>query len=255
MSILFADIREFTSLSEKMSPQENFDFINAYLSQMAPIIAQYHGFIDKYIGDAIMALFPVNADDAVKAAIAMLKQLAAYNQERQESGLEAIAIGIGLNTGLLMLGTVGGENRMDGTVISDAVNLASRIEGMTKMYGATLLISEETYHHLSDISQYAIRTIDRVKVKGKSEPVTIYEVFDADEPLIFELKMKTLNPFEKGLIHYYQKAFRDAIAFFEQVLSIYPDDKVAQIYLNRSRHWQKIGVPDDWEGVEVLKSK
>jgi predicted ATPase/class 3 adenylate cyclase/GAF domain-containing protein/tRNA A-37 threonylcarbamoyl transferase component Bud32 len=255
MSILFADIREFTSLSEKMSPQENFDFINAYLSQMAPIIAQYHGFIDKYIGDAIMALFPVNADDAVKAAIAMLNQLLDYNQERQQAGDKPIAIGIGLNTGSLMLGTVGAENRMDGTVISDAVNLASRIEGMTKLYGATLLISEETYHHLSDISQYAIRTIDRVKVKGKSEPVTIYEVFDADEPVIFELKMKTLNPFEKGLIHYYQKAFRDAIAFFEQVLSIYPDDKVAQIYLNRSRHWQKIGVPDDWEGVEVLKSK
>jgi predicted ATPase/serine/threonine protein kinase/class 3 adenylate cyclase/GAF domain-containing protein len=255
MSILFADIRDFTSLSEKMTPQENFDFINAYLSRMEPIIAQHQGFIDKYIGDAIMALFPSRADEAVSASIAMLKKLAAYNQERKESGLKAIAIGIGLNTGLLMLGTVGGENRMDGTVISDAVNLASRIEGMTKMYGTALLISEETYSHLSDVSQYAIRTIDRVKVKGKSEPVNVYEVFDGDAPHFFDLKMKTLNDFENGLILYLQKAFTEAILCFEQVLCTHPDDKVAQIYLNRCQHWQNVGVPDDWEGVEALDSK
>ena len=255
MSILFSDIRDFTSLSEKMTPQENFDFINCYLGRMEPIISQYQGFIDKYIGDAIMALFPTSADEAVKASIAMLKTLAAYNQERRQSGLEPIAIGIGLNTGLLMLGTVGGENRMDGTVISDAVNLASRIEGMTKMYGAALLISEETYAHLNEVSQYAIRTIDRVKVKGKSEPVTVYEVFDGDAPHLIELKMKTRDDFENGLIYYRQKAFAKAIACFEQVLGTHPDDKAAQIYRGRCQHWLKVGVPDNWEGVEALDRK
>ncbi|EDN72215.1 adenylate/guanylate cyclase [Beggiatoa sp. SS] len=194
-------------------------------------------------------------DEAVSASCAMLKKLATYNQERQESSLEPIAIGIGLNTGLLMLGTVGGENRMDGTVISDAVNLASRIEGMTKMYGAALLISEETYAHLNDPSQYGIRTIDRVKVKGKSEPVTVYEVFDGDAPHLAELKMKTRDDFEKGLAHYRQKAFTEATRCFEQVLRTHPDDKAAQIYLGRCQHWQKVGVPDDWEGVEALDSK
>ncbi len=255
MTLLFSDIRNFTSLSEKMTPKENFDFINAYLSIMAPIITQHQGFIDKYIGDAIMALFPTSADEAVSTSIVMLKKLAAYNKKRQKSGLEPIAIGIGLNTGLLMLGTIGDENRMDGTVISDAVNLASRIEGMTKMYGAALLISEETYAHLNDVSQYAIRTIDRVTVKGKSEPVTVYEVFDGDAPSLLELKMQTREDFESGLIHYREKEFVEAITCFEQVLQININDQAAKIYINRCKHWKKVGIPSNWMGVEILDSK
>src|SRR4030042_2883471 len=121
MTILFSDIRNFTSLSESMSPQQNFDFINSYLSQMEPVISQNGGMIDKYVGDAIMVLFPNGADDALNGSIAMLRMLESYNQERSKAGYSSIRIGIGLNTGLLMLGTVGGKNRMQGTVISDAV--------------------------------------------------------------------------------------------------------------------------------------
>ncbi len=142
MTVLFSDIRDFTSLSEKMTPQENFDFINTYLGIMEPITRQYNGIIDKYIGDAIMALFPNNVDDAVQGAIAMLEKLVEFNQMPQDAGFQKIRIGIGLHTGKLMLGTIGGQARMDGTVISDAVNLASRIEGLTKIYGTPLLISE-----------------------------------------------------------------------------------------------------------------
>ena len=253
MTILFSDIRGFTSLSEQMTPQQNFDFINAYLSKMAPVIEQYHGFIDKYIGDAIMALFPNEADEAVQAAINMLRVLNDYNLTRGHH--EQLKIGIGIHTGYLMLGTIGVENRMDSTVISDAVNLASRIESITKTYGVTLLISEDTYFKLSDVSQYAIRTIDRVKVKGKSEPVVIYEVFDADAPRLLELKMQTLDDFETGLAHYRQKAFTEAIACFRQVLRAHSTDKAAQIYLNRCQYRQKIGVSNDWDGVEVLDGK
>jgi len=166
MTTMFADIRGFTTLSETMTPQENFKFINGYLTQMEPIIDKYNGFIDKYIGDAIMALFPTCADDAVQAAIAMLKKLVDYNQGRQRAGYQLINIGIGIHTGPLMLGTVGGQNRMDGTVISDAVNLASRVEGLTKIYGTPLLITEQTYSSLTDVSQYHIRVIDCVTVKG-----------------------------------------------------------------------------------------
>jgi two-component system sensor histidine kinase ChiS len=135
MTVLFADIRSFTSLSERMSPKENFDFLNAYLSRVSPVIRNHNGFIDKYIGDAVMALFPQTADDAVQAAIEMQKQVSLYNSYRQENGYDPIAIGIGLHSGTLMLGTVGESQRMESTVIADAVNLASRLEGLTKVYG------------------------------------------------------------------------------------------------------------------------
>ena len=237
MTVMFSDIREFTLISEKMTPQENFNFINSYLTQMEPIIDKYNGFIDKYIGDAVMALFPTGADDAVQAAIAMLKQLVNYNQGRQCASYPPIQIGIGLHTGPLMLGTVGGHNRMDGTVISDAVNLASRVEGLTKTYGASLLITEQTYQQLRDVSQYNIRVIDSVNVKGKTESVTVYEVFDADSELKLKRKSETLPEFEQGFLCFHQEKFDKAIVFFEKVLAVNETDFAAQIYLN---HCQKI---------------
>jgi two-component system sensor histidine kinase ChiS len=255
MTVLFSDMRGFTSISENMAPQENFDFINAYLGQMAPVIYQHQGIIDKYIGDAIMALFPTHADDAVRGAIAMLKRLAQHNRLLNSAGFQPIKIGIGLHTGRLMLGAVGGQRRMDSTVISDAVNLASRIESMTKMYGATLLISGETYSRLKDASQYAIRIIDRVKVKGKSKAVTVYEVLDGEVSPIQEMKMKTLEHFEQGMTYYYQQQFKQAAHCFQQILDISVEDKAAQIYLKRCEHFQKGGVPDDWDGIEALESK
>lgn len=175
MSILFSDIRGFTTLSERMTPDETFAFINTYLERMGPVIRDHHGFIDKYIGDAIMALF-TNADDALRAGLAMLAALDGFNAERRAAGLEPIEIGIGINTGSLMLGTIGEKHRMDGTVISDAVNLAARIEGLTKDYAAPMLISEFTYRELSDPEASAIRPVDVVVVKGKTRPVAIYAV-------------------------------------------------------------------------------
>jgi len=233
MTILFSDIRGFTAMSEKMTPQENFDFINIYLGQMEPIIGQHHGFVDKYIGDAIMALFPSSPDDAVRGAIEMLRGLVEYNELLKEAHYQLIRIGIGLNTGPLMLGTVGGPNRMDGTVISDAVNLAARIEGLTKIYGTALLITDQTYQKLEDISQYNIRVIDRVTVKGKTEPVTVYEVFDGDPLHLIELKSQTLNDFEEGCVYYHGQELDMARQSFEKVLAINPEDEAARVYLTR----------------------
>ncbi|WP_422398717.1 AAA family ATPase [Trichormus variabilis] len=233
MSVLFSDIRDFTSISETMTPEDNFKFINSYLSCMEPAIIENQGFIDKYIGDAIMALFSRSADDAVKAAIDMLSRVVEYNENGQSLGYPAIKIGIGINTGSLMLGTVGGQNRMDGTVISDAVNLASRIEGLTKNYGVSLLISHHTYSRLQNANQYHIRLIDRVKVKGKSQMVSIFEVFDADSPELREGKLMTRLIFEEALLLYNNCSFREAAERFKDCLRCNPGDRVSQIYVER----------------------
>ncbi|MDP8966287.1 MAG: adenylate cyclase [Cyanobacteriota bacterium] len=235
MSVLFADIRDFTTLSESMTPQQNFNFINAYLSRMEPAVMENQGFIDKYIGDEIMALFDGGADNAVKAGIEMLQRLTEYNQHRANSGYVPIQIGIGINTGSLMLGTVGGASRMDSTVISDAVNLASRLERLTKNYGVSLLISHHTFLQLEDYNQYAFRIIDRLNVRGKSRAVSVYEVFDADLPPIYEGKLVTKKEFEEALLLYNLGSFTAATQLFEKCLQVNPKDTVAQIYLKRCR--------------------
>jgi adenylate cyclase len=235
MSVLFSDIRDFTTLSEQMTPEENFKFINSYLSHMEPLIVANHGFIDKYIGDAIMALFSEGADDAVRAGIAMLYALVEYNQYRATVGYIPIKIGVGINTGSLMLGIVGGPSRMDGTVISDTVNLASRIESLTKKYGVSLLITQQTFQHLSNPADYAIRVIDQVQVKGKLEMVTVYEVFDADLPEVKAGKLATLQVFAEAVSLYNADAFNDAAVLFADCLRHNPGDQVAQFYLERCR--------------------
>ena len=233
MSVLFSDVRNFTTMSEAMTPEENFRFINSFLSRMEPAILENQGFIDKYIGDAIMALFSGDTDNAVKAGISMLKRLSKYNQERMNSGDRPIGIGVGINTGLLMLGTVGGQNRMDGSVISDAVNLAARVESLTKNYGVSLLITEQTFSRLTQPSNYAIRSIDTVKVKGKSQKVTVYEVFDTDPPEIKEGKLKTLEKFTEAISLYNSGESLAAGRLFTECLKINPSDRVAKIYVQR----------------------
>ncbi|MBD2460387.1 adenylate/guanylate cyclase domain-containing protein [Oscillatoria sp. FACHB-1407] len=233
MSVLFADICNFTTLSEQMTPKENFKFINSYFSYMESAITENCGFIDKYIGDSIMALFNGEANDAVNAAIAMINKLTKYNQERTASNQPEIKIGIGINTGSLMLGTVGGANRMDSTVISDAVNLSARIEKLTREYEVTLLISHQTLTKLNNPEQYSIRMIDQVKVKGKSELVTVYEVFDADPPDLREGKLSTADLFTEALALFNERRYREATRLLENCLDQNPRDKVARIYLER----------------------
>ena len=226
MTVLFSDIRSFTTLSEKMTPDENFAFINTYLAHMGPVIRTHNGFIDKYIGDAIMALFE-DADDALRAGLAMHDALEGFNAERRASGLEPIGIGIGLNTGSLMLGTIGEKHRMDGTVISDAVNLASRIESLTKEYHVGLLISQYTYEQLADPRAYDIRPIDVVVVKGKTRPVTIFEVFQTNPPALRAAKGMTRDLLQSGVDALAQHDSAAARRFFEQCLALAPGDAAA----------------------------
>jgi len=252
MTVMFSDIRSFTTLSEAMSPQENFNFLNSYLSQVSPVIRQHKGFIDKYIGDAIMALFPESANDAVQAAIAMQKQVSLYNEVRQQQGDVPIAIGIGLHTGNLMLGTIGESERMETTVIADAVNLASRLEGLTKLYGAGILISHNTLCGLDYYQEQCFRFLDRVMVKGKKSAVAVFEVYDGDEPELKRLKTQTQARFEVAVFLYYQQQFQEAQLIFQEVLHINPQDKATMVYIKRCEKYQQYGVPEGWEGVETL---
>lgn len=246
-TVLFSDIRSFTSLSEKMSPKENFKFINSYLEKMEPIVNNHHGFIDKYIGDGIMALFKREADDALLAAIAMFRALVEYNGGRQRAGYEPIQIGIGINTGPMILGVIGGYNRMDGTVISDTVNLGSRIEESNKLYGSKLLISDRTYKSLRNPSKYHIRAIGMVKAKGKSEYVLVHEVFEVDPPEIRAAKLETKDDFERACILFQEQKIDHvdntlkAMKLFEKCLAKNPHDKIAGIYIERCQNALKYG--------------
>lgn len=232
MTVLFSDIRNFTTLSEQMTPDENFAFINSYLERMGPVIRDHNGFIDKYIGDAIMALFE-HADDALKAALAMLETLDDYNAGRRAAGLEPISIGIGLNTGSLMLGTIGEKHRMDGTVISDAVNLAARVEGMTKIYKVSILISQNTYDRLADPAAYAIRPVDVVVVKGKSRPTALFEVFDRDPPAERAAKAATREVLVAGVEALAAADVATAREMFDRGLAVNPQDEAAAALLRR----------------------
>ncbi|MFA7270686.1 MAG: hemerythrin domain-containing protein [Sterolibacterium sp.] len=241
MTLLFSNIRDFTSLSESILPAENFRFINSYLSTMEPVVSRHAGIIDKYIGDGIMALFPGSADDSVRAGIDMLHQLENYNQGRTRAGYMPIRIGIGINTGLVIMGTVGGHNRMDGTVIGDVVNVASRIEGLTTDYGTPLLISVHTLHAIQDHSIYCIRFIDRLLIKGRYQAQSVYEVFDVDPEPLRLAKLETLRMFEDALAFYYLGRADQAQSLFQECLRIAPDDRVVRVYLDRCKEFARTG--------------
>ena len=255
MTVLFSDIRSFTAISEALTPQENFKFINSYLSRVNPVIRAHQGFIDKYIGDAIMALFPESADDAVRAAVEMQKQVIIYNQDRQLSNYPPITIGIGLHAGTLMLGTIGEEERMESTVIADAVNLASRLEGLTKVYGAGILVSDSILERLGKREKYMCRFVDRVTVKGKKSAVSVFEIYDADTEQSIELKQETATEYQRGLELYFEQNFTKAQKMFNKICERNPQDKLAAIYCKRSLNNRMYGVPEGWSGIENLDEK
>ncbi|MEG4084142.1 ATP-binding protein [Microcoleus sp. POL10_C6] len=255
MTVLFADIRSFTALSEQMTPPENFAFINTYLGKVSPAIRKNHGFIDKYIGDAVMALFPTSPDDGVRAAIDMQKEVNIYNQQREKNGLFSIAIGVGLHAGNLMLGTIGERERMESTVIADAVNLASRLEGLTKVYGSGILVSGAIIDRLDDPEKYKYRFVDRVMVKGKTNAVSVFEIYDTETEESIVLKQQTAEVFQEALNFYYEQKFVAAQKVFQNILQINPDDRVAMLYFKRSRKYRMYGAPEGWSGVETSTEK
>lgn len=249
MSILFSDIRNFTTLSEDMSPEQNFKFINSFLQVMGPTIRENHGFIDKYIGDAIMALFPRNADDAVQGALGMFENLVDYNMGRDRAKYPPVRIGIGINTGALRIGTVGEAGRMEGTAISDAVNLASRIEGINKLYATSLLISDHTLQSLEDSSKYHSRRIDQVRVDGKVNPVTLWEIFDCDPPEVIDYKLDIAFLFDEAVSFYISKQYKEATELFKNCLTRNASDKTVLFFLDQCHLYTRMGAEKKRDGI------
>ena len=255
MAVMFSDIRGFTSLAEKMAPQEVFDFINTYLQRISPEVRTHHGFVVKFIGDGVMAVFPESVEDAIDAAIAQLQRVQDYNQQRQRDGQFAIEIGIGLHVGHVMAGMIGELNRVQPDAVSDTVNLAARLEGLSKVYGADLIISEAVRNRLVDCDRYQLRFLDRVIVKGRTEPIAIYEVMDAEPEMERVLKGETLAAFESGIQAYSDLELAAAQTRFATVLSQNPEDKTAQLYEQRVRFLIEQGAPQDWNGVWAFTYK
>lgn len=233
MTIFFSDIRAFTELSERLTPEESFAFINSYLSRVVPIINEHGGFIDKYMGDGIMALFAEGggADAAVESAVEMQVKMIEYNGHRAKMDYRPISMGIGIHTGPLMLGVVGVSDRMEGTVISDAVNLSSRLQSIAKAFNIPLVISERTFMQLDDPGKYKYRFIGKVRVKGKDAPVSVFEIFDGLPEELFERKMKSNTFFEQGMMAYYQKDYSQGVFYFKRALEAVPDDGASRFYL------------------------
>jgi adenylate cyclase len=255
--VMFSDIRDFTSLSEGLTPDDLVNLLNQYLTVMTDILFRNLGTLDKYIGDAIMAFWgsPYPQQDhaygACCCALEMIASLEELNRKWAEQGRRPIAIGIGLNTGPVNVGNMGSNKRLSWTVMGDNVNLASRLEGMTKQYRSQVIISESTYSQVAD--QFVAREVDRIRVKGKKQPVVIYQLMARDSER--HAYAALLTQFNDALNAYRSQNWREAAGKFGELLIMYPDDGPTQVLLQRCIEFMEEAPEPDWDGVYVMKSK
>ncbi len=236
-TILFTDIRSFTSIAENLSPTETLAFLNEFMQRMQPVIHQHGGFINQFVGDEIMAIFYLSGheDTAIEAAVAMRKALNEHNRERVERGEPPIDIGVGVNTGKVIWGTIGSEVRMESAIIGDTVNLASRLQNLTKNYGVGVLVSESAFREISNPERFCYREVDVVQVRGKTRPVVIYEIFDADSDMVKKQKLACLSQYNRGLHYFHAEDWQQAKSLLEACLEIFPEDPISHIYLERCK--------------------
>ena len=259
VTALFSDIRSFTTISEELGARATVTMLNEYFTEMLEVLDQHGGVLDKFIGDAVMAIFGVpfsgesDADQAVAAAGGMITSLGALNQKRRGRGQQPIAIGIGLNTGEAVAGNIGSPKRMSYTVIGDSVNLASRLEGATKVYGAAILLSEFTYRALKDRSH--VREVDVLRVKGKLQPVRVYESYAYRDDRDSDAFKRAVDLSAKGIAAFRERRWDDARSCFEAIHRWRPEDPLADVYLERIGLYEQVPPADGWDGVWVMKSK
>jgi adenylate cyclase len=259
VSILFSDVRNFTGVSEALGARETVSMLNEYFERMVDVVLNHKGVLDKFIGDSVMALFGVpfngehDADDAVRAANAMFVALRALNVSRRRQGKSAIDIGVGISTGVVVVGNIGSTRRMEYTVIGDSVNLASRLESATKFYGAKVLLSEYTRRQLTQ--KALLREIDLIRVKGKTEPVAIYEALDHFTEESFPNLAAALPRYADGIRHYRARQWKDALRCFQEVVELNPHDQPSHLHLERCEHFLESPPSPEWDGVWTMTTK
>lgn len=256
-TVLFSDISSFTGLAEKLGARETVSVLNDYFSEMVEVVFQHHGILDKYIGDAIMAVFgtpfpgPDDADHAVSAALEMMSALHVFNRRRAIEQAPPIDIRLGVSSGEVVAGNIGSPKRMDYTVIGDSVNLASRLESANKFYGTHILISEYTYRLLK--GSYRVRELDLIRVKGREEPVAIYQILEREGTR--PVHTEALEAFASGLSAYRGRDWASAIDHFRHSLTLTPADRPSQLFLDRSERYFKSSLGEEWDGVWSMPEK
>lgn len=259
VTVLFSDIRSYTTLTETLKAEEVVEMLNQYFESMVEAVFMHKGILDKYIGDAIMAVFgsPLPLDDhewmAVKTAVEMRRRLAIFNTKRAARNQQTINIGIGINSDTVISGNIGCSKRMEFTAIGDGVNLGARLEGASKLYGTDIVISESTYRPCAD--RIWARELDFIKVKGKNKPVAVYELVGLRTDAIADQKKLVIEHYHKAREHYLKRKFAFAVAEFATVLEIDCQDKAAALHMERCQHWLKNPPTDDWDGSWVLTEK
>jgi len=257
LTVFFSDIRSFSSIAEKMSAQDLVSLLNEYFTAMTDIIMAGGGVVDKYIGDAIMAFWgaPIENKDhaaqAVRSSLKMVKKLAELNQVWRVKGFPEIKIGMGLNTSLMVVGNIGSERRFNYTVMGDGVNLASRLEGLTKYYGSGVIISEDTFKKTAN--DFCFRQLDVVAVKGKEQPVKIFEALGTKETVKNFAKIIELSDQALGL--YFNKRWKEAIAIFEELARIDKNEIFVRMFISRCQELMQSPPANEWDGVWQMKEK
>ncbi len=258
-TIMFTDVRGFTTITEEYGAQGTVSFLNDYFTMMVDCITREGGMLDKFIGDAIMACFglPVAHDDdpdrAARAAISMIRELWEWNEERRAQGLKTVDMGIGLNTDMVVSGNIGSPKRMDYTVIGDGVNLASRLESACKAYSARILVSESTVNKLR--GTYRLRDVDLVIVKGKTQPVRVFEMLDFHDTQTFPNLLDVVGHFGEGVSDYRAARWEKAIQRFEKCVDLNPGDGLSKTYIDRCKTLQASPPAGEWDGVWTMKDK
>ena len=257
LSVLFSDIRGFTTVSEKLTPEELVHLLNEYLTAMTDIVFKYDGLLDKYMGDAIMAVFgapldqPDHPERACMTAIRMMEKLKKLQKKWSDEERPVLDIGIGINSGDMVVGNMGSEMRFDYTVMGDSVNLGSRLEGINKEYGTNIVISEFTYEKVKDT--LLCRELDSVRVKGKALPVRIYELLG--ERKYSEKLSGFVSAFEEGLVNYRQYQWDEAIFCFKKAIEIRSGDPPSELYIKRCDGLKENPPETGWDGVYTMTKK